>query len=452
MSNNYECLLIAALIASPELIGTVAVEPKVFTDTRYRAAFEVLSLLKNGDANPATICQELENKGWKNVETVKFVSTLVGIFPDPPGIDKVEFYAAKTNEAYGKRTLATKATSLLKEIRDPAVPLSENISTLGHLAVSAQQNAYDLKDPTGEGIVSRLMDQLGKGTPPSFPSGLTYLDAALASRGIKQGQVWFVVGNYGSFKSRTALHIADTAIGEGKSVCYFGLEDDELVYSVALMAAHFGIPERNFERHFSGEETSSDNQIGKAINWLVDVGKRWRVYDRAWNIGDWKRFAPAVQADKLKFGTNLVILDHVQLWATEYKDLAAIANMLMDTAQQAQVGLVVLSQVSNETMRNGAPANMLPTKGSGDFGAIAHVGFEVIKTKDTEFDATQPVLEALEANGTLKYLNKGKIVDEVGVRTRKIRKGNPNTFYLLFDPFSGKVLYQSTAPFKISLD
>jgi hypothetical protein len=113
--------------------------------------------------------------------------------------------------------------------------------------------------------------------------------------------------------------------------------------------------------------------------------------------------------------------------------------------------LVILSQVSNETMRNGAPANMLPTKGSGDFGAIAHVGFEVIRTDGTEFDASQSLLDELSAVGTLKYLNKARKVAEVGVKTRKIRKGNAQVFYLLFDPFSGKILLQRDTPLRISL-
>jgi hypothetical protein len=450
-TENYELLLLAALLASPEYVASTPLEGNAFGDARCRSIYEVMQFLKDGDLNEATICQELQNKGWSNVESVKFVSTLNGLteYVKP---ESIEFYCQRINDAYGKRVLSGKVAKVLTQIKDSAVPLGDNIAALGELAIGSQLGTMDFRDPTGAGIVKRLFESAEKGIKPAFASGLPLVDRALTIGGVAPEEMWVLSGQYKGYKSRIAMHMCDTAISQGKSVSYFALEGNEMTFSTSLMAAHFGIGKKWFYAAYRNEKTPRDADLFKAHDWLAhEVGNRWRVYDRKQGIGsNWKRFAPRLMADKMKYGTDLVILDHLQLYSRDYKVLSEVVNMLMDVVSQAEVAMVVISQVSNQDLREGFIPGMFSTKGTGDLAALANVGLEVQKPENADFTASERVMQMLSAQGMDKYVNSQRLLSEVALTLKIVREGNTPQTSCIFEPFSGKMLCQMETPVHIS--
>jgi hypothetical protein len=443
VTDNYEALLCAALLNSPELIGTVQLESKAFKDKRYRTLFEVLNSLKDGEINPAVVHQELVNRGWKRDETATLLNALTG--QDEVDLEVVEFYSSKVNESYGKRTLLNKLGLLTSQVKDATIPLEDNIANLSQLAISSQMGAT-LKDYTANGIYVRLIDSLEKEEPPAFHSGLDLVDSNLASEGMKPRQIWFFTGGYKQYKSRVIMNICNAALDQGKSVAYFGLEDDDITFTTALMAAKFSIPEKSFEAFYQKKENSYSEGIVNAINWMGELGNRWKVYDQTSRAGEWKQFPAMVMADKLKYGTDLVVLDHIQMWSEDNKELAEINKMLMRVSAQADVALAVISQMSNEVLWSGSNKNMLHTKGSGSFGALAHVGIEVFKDSEkSDFYLNKfPVIRTkLVERGMDKFVNKAGLLSEIKVSMKVVRKGNAKNIYCIFDAYSGKLLLES---------
>src|SRR5450756_2165932 len=102
-TNNYETILIGALLTSPELISATALDAKESCDDRLRTIYEIMKFLDEShmDINPATICQELENKEWTNLDAVRLVGILISLFPDDkPDLDTIDSYSKKVHEDY----------------------------------------------------------------------------------------------------------------------------------------------------------------------------------------------------------------------------------------------------------------------------------------------------------------------------------------------------------------
>ena len=246
--------------------------------------------------------------------------------------------------------------------------------------------------------------------------------------------------------------MVNSVIKQGQSVAYFGLEDTDITNTTALMACHFGLPERFFEANYAkSADTEMNKRLGEALDWASELGPRWRVYDRKHGIADWRRFASMVMADKMRYNTSLVVVDHIQCWSQDFEKLSEISNMLVNIAQQANVTILCLSQVSNESLRHGTPEGMLAAKGTGALGALAHVGIEMYRAAgECDFQATPPVMQMLKQSGYDKFLALGNWVSEIGINMKVVRNGQPNKFFVLFEPWSGKILAEYTNPFKVS--
>jgi hypothetical protein len=244
------------------------------------------------------------------------------------------------------------------------------------------------------------------------------------------------------------LHICDAALSQGKSVAYYALEDEDTSYATSLMCIHFGIPESAFEACRIGKQTSYGSKIAEAIDWFANLGDKWRVYDLSWDVDNWRRFPSLVAADKRRNDTDLIFVDHLQQWSGEYDELKQISTMLMKTAQKNDLGIFLISQVSNDTIKYGSAAGQIATKGAGDFGAVAHLGMEIFKDfNKSDFVATAPVLDLLEQQGTRQYLNKAQEVCEIRFSVKAVRRGSTPTFYVIFDVFSGRCLAEYKDPF-----
>lgn len=76
--------------------------------------------------------------------------------------------------------------------------------------------------------------------------------------------------------------------------------------------------------------------------------------------------------------TTHIIVDYVQQWGGEYKEMASYAFGLRAFAAEHNVSMIEISQFSNESIKFGSAAGQLAAKGAGEWGQTCHVGLELV--------------------------------------------------------------------------
>lgn len=130
----------------------------------------------------------------------------------------------------------------------------------------------------------------------------------------------------------------------------------------------------------TGLETQ--RKLDETLGWYESLDNRMRFYDGAnteVDIFDLDQALRLLELDVRLYGTTHVILDYVQgLYGGEDTEQAArFAQQLRAFAGRHKVNVIEISQVSNDTMKFGSAAGQVAAKGSGAWGATAHLGFEI---------------------------------------------------------------------------
>jgi hypothetical protein len=128
-----------------------------------------------------------------------------------------------------------------------------------------------------------------------------------------------------------------------------------------------------------------------------------------------------MENDCYERGTDFWVIDYLQIWKGELQDLESYVQDLLSLAGRRKVGIILLSQVSNETQKFGLVPGMVPSKGTGEPGQAAHYAW---------FARTEPSIGQREL----------KLVQVKG------RNAGFNMFWLHFDVETGRILDYAGAP------
>ena len=454
--DGFEAQFIAMLLDEPSLIRLASVEPDDFADTLHANVYKLLRGMKV-DVTPVTVHSELEQCGFGTA--IPYVESLYDLVPDDVSIEALKTRAAKLRENHIRRDTSKRLQEHLKRLQDPSLDLSKQISDVSEVLTDAGRGLLGEDSPTADAIIQRAHAQT-QGI--RFASGLSGVDAALTAHGMRQGHVWVIVAPYKGFKTGTALNIVDTLLQDNRSVSYVALEDNDIAFTEVLTAAHSGVPLEIIEDWHVDKITPPPiytQALQDAEDWLsVTVKDRFRVYDASKHaVHSWKAFPTLVAIDKSLYNTDVVVIDYVQAWAEEHEDLAQVAQMLVKVAAEYQVCLLVLSQMPNDAIKNGAGQH-LATKGSGSLGQATHVGIEVKFDKEQCFSKVTPdILKELAQHNVKHFLSMTggppfqgnptpSDIMEVGYHLKTVRRGKISKMYSLIDPVSQKVLLQSSKP------
>lgn len=214
---------------------------------------------------------------------------------------------------------------------------------------------------------------------------------------LAQKEVTVLAAQYKAGKTREALNWTYRLLDQGASVTLLVLEDDEGSFALKLMAAKYRVPKYVLERFiyggigFLGEDGKElAARCEAAIAWFEQVQGRLRIYDASARHDIFK-FDQAVELltlDKALHGTTHVIVDYVQAWGGEYKEMASYAFGLRALAAKQDISVVEISQFANDTIKFGSNYGQLAAKGAGEWGQAAHVGLELMldpEVGDREF-------------------------------------------------------------------
>lgn len=396
-----EILFAAYLLARPELLPAVNINPVKLKNETVRAVIKVLSVEGPAFAAPGPMIAAL-----RELPDNSDFDTLQEIFVSQPNPEDVELSTLVNLKTEIERAAVDRA--FIDDIRRQIAYIErgdnpEDVATRLTQAIERYTMAKIDRDHTTSGILSRL-----KQTPPKvrWKSGIEDIDRAFPGIGpdsqpsygmLAQKEVTILAAQYKAGKTREMLNWVYRLLDQGASISMLVLEDDEGSFALKLMAAKFRVPKHILERYiyggvgFFGDDSKElKTRCEAAIAWFEQVQNRLRIYDTSarHDIFKFEQALELLTIDKALYGTTHVFIDYVQAWGGEYKEMASYAFGLRAFAAKQDVSVIEISQFANETIKFGSGYGQLAAKGAGEWGQTCHIGLELMinpEVGDREF-------------------------------------------------------------------
>jgi len=453
-----EAQFVAILIARPEFAKAVQLDETDFQDIQNAAIFQALQQIKV-DVSTLTLAEQIKARipdfDIDYLEHVSFLDV------EDASLEQIQERANAIRQERVRQVSSSRLRAALTALADPGNDVQMALTSINNVVMDASQRILGQAKPTAPDILERAYQQkVGK----RFPSGLTGIDSNLTSEGMRHGQVWILSASYKAGKTTVALNICDSLLRQGKSAAYICLEDTDISFTEVLEGIHSGVKIKEIEDLHAGAKALKDLPVKQAAAltdteaWLrTEVKERWRVYDATYGVHDYRRFPTLVASDKILYDTDVVVIDYLQAWTEDRETAEKVAQMLVKVAAERQVCILALSQMSNDNIRNGSHAAMLGTKGSGAYGAAAHVGMELVYDPDNStVQVDDAILKDINATGVQHFLgldagpplagSRKKTgpseLTEIGVWLKAVRRGRRGHTILLMDRQSGKIYLQ----------
>lgn len=247
---------------------------------------------------------------------------------------------------------------------------------------------------------------------------------------LANGEIVIFSAAQGTGKTRTVLNWTDSLVEQGASVSWLCGEDTGLAYLLKLIGMKFGLFKWELEYYLVNKQKYLDEfgrdrhqLIERGLQWGRDISKQLRLYDRKGktNIAHFPSALSMMEGDCYQNGTDFWVIDYFQIFKGDLQELESYVQELLSLAGRRNVGIILLSQVSNETQKYGLVPGMVPTKGTGEPGQAAHYAF---------YATVDPAVGQKEL----------KLVQVKG------RNAGFNLFFLHFDVETGRIKDYAGAP------
>jgi replicative DNA helicase len=292
-----------------------------------------------------------------------------------PPIDEQEV-VKQLNDVYGrfkkgqyKSSYQQPYEQLVLEVPSEAKEI-ESFNPREHL----QQYVQRLSEPTGLGQVE-------------LPTGIAELDEA--TWGLKRGELYTVGARPGVGKSSLFVNIASNLCKVGKRVLFFSTEMSHEELFNKFIASGAEIPAFSFvTRTFTDEDKRKrDAYLPIFEKFSLDI------------INIYEPDAHAVRKSIEKFKPDVVIFDHIQHIAggdNEYKELSRFTRALKSIAMEANVAVLVASQLHRGAVAEGVTPELHHLKGCGTIEEEAQV--VILLHKETVEGEDVPIMVKVAKN------------------------------------------------------
>lgn len=221
---------------------------------------------------------------------------------------------------------------------------------------------------------------------PDLPTGYPTLDAA--TFGIKRGSLFTIGARPGTGKTTLACNIAINLCKSGKRVLYFSTEmsREELLNKFA--ASEGDIAATRFE-----DKQFTDGDRAKLVQFVA----QFKTYD----LSVVRLFKPDQQSVKdavAQHQPDVVIFDHIQHIETgdnEYAAISKFTKFLKQLAMEANIGVLVASQLHRGAAVEGVMPEIHHLKGCGTIEEEASV---VVLMHDDQKKDDRPILIRIAKN------------------------------------------------------
>lgn len=425
-SSALERVFVAHLLARPDLLPAVQPDSRTFDDPTVRAILQIVQTYGSAYTAPATLWAALDALP-QDVSPDAVEAVLLAV---PDGGDVELSTLLKLKDDVDSASIDRRAVGKIDRVlqRFGANPRDLSYKEIREALELAERSQVVARDHTATGIRARLTSSAPK---VRWQIGCADLDEALpginkageASNGLLgQGEVTVLAGQYGSNKSRIVHNWIVRCLDTGASVGLVILEDEESSIATKLMGVKFNLPFWKIEAYargqlgfLFGDVAAERAKLDAALNWFDGLGSRLRIYDgdTKSNVYHLDETLKLLELDARLYGTDVVVIDYVQQLkgGATYENSADHAQQLRAFAGRNKVALVELSQLANDTIKYGSSDGQVAAKGSGDWGAAAHIGLEVVRDFAIEDEFGLALKKARNAGRMRVY---GEIVPDTG--------------------------------------
>lgn len=412
----------AILLHESALLDVDGLEPRHFYRQAHAVIFKAIRALSMRGIVPdgLTVKDALARSG--TLESTGGFAYLASLVDGVPRSSNVTHYAEIVREKADRRSLII-AGQLLA---DEAFSGDEDVKTLINRAsqsLFAVERQGSGSDPVSmASLMPKVMDQIerwqaNKGGVTGLATGYRDLDDMLC--GLQPQELVVLAARPSMGKSALAMNIAEhVAVHLDKSV---------LVFSLEMSALSLGV------RELSGEAEVDSYRIKRGRLGGGDYARISHAYGVLGNERMWVDESPYKTVQdirstsrrmKLERGLDLVVIDYLQLIASEGKrhenrvlEIATMTRALKGLAKELGIPVILLSQLNRQSENR--PDNKPRLSDLRDSGAV-------------EQDADVVLLLYREAQYPDRRTEANAFDAEIGVA--KQRNGPTGTVYLRFDP------------------
>jgi replicative DNA helicase len=271
---------------------------------------------------------------------------------------------------------------LLSEISKDTFQISNN-STDEDTSIKYAIDQFSLKQDKYEERLNSGEEYLGIAT------GIKSLDKSI--EGLQPEHLITLSAFTSTGKSTMAMNIVKNLLNRDKRVCIFSLEMSKVDLIGKLLALETGIPTVRLIKGLRDDVVYAEQKLAKE-NLL---NKKLIIYSEISNVED---IVLAMQSEMTKDKVDLFVIDYIQnitgaININEYQLMTYAIKLLQQVNRQLKSTLLMLSQVSNETIKSTETFN-IQGKNSG---SIRHASDVFIYLKR---DATEDELTEIYNNGS----------------------------------------------------
>ncbi len=349
------------------LIASDILDPQDFYRKSHRIIYGALiDLYQLGETVEAvSLSERLKAKGEiEKIGGISYLSTLVGIVPTSAAI---RHHAKIVKEKSALRRVQRYAMELIERTKEGVDNLRAFFGEIEKDVTELSQIVREKKNP----YIASILTEIKDGWQNEDKSKRTYIPAdnklSFAIPGFYPGHLW-MIGGYTSVGKSTFLAqlITDVCDNEGAKVLIFSTEDSRKDKTIKLLANVLDVSQRCL---FTGDIKGFEERISLAEGVL----KSWDliIYDDVYSVDELRL---KVKKHKMQDSVDIVCLDFIQNLQGQgslYERMSNAIIRLQAMAKELQVTVIVLSQVSNEAMKEGT--EIIGLKGAGELAAAADI-------------------------------------------------------------------------------
>lgn len=398
----------SAQLASPEveraLLAAISVAPKyayllsdlhaeAFADARHREIWKALrALTESGRLERDAVGTDLtlladELRSRNKLDFVGGLAFLVQLDESIPDLGHIDEYVSTLRERHLRRVAHDECSATMRRLANVGTEDAGAICRKLRQSILDAEQAAVVDGFQEWGAVLRSVTAEVSEKKPGSTSGLStgYGDIDRVTQGFVPGQNIVIAGRPGMGKTSLALNIAyDCAVQRGKSVAVFSLEmgKDELV--LRMISSATGISHGKLRGGYMHEMDRM--KVKQHADLFADAP----LY-----ICDQGSVTPsliAAQCGRLKDGKglDLVVVDYLQIVTPErYRDnrtteVTDTSRMLKNMARDLGVPVIVLSQLSRESEKQGRRPRLSDLRESGAIEQDADIVAFLHRTGDEQ--------------------------------------------------------------------
>lgn len=241
-------------------------------------------------------------------------------------------------------------------------------------------------------------------------TGFEFIDTRIG--GLIPSQVWIIGAYTGVGKTFLSLQMMLNILKGGGKVVLFSTEMDRKMNVMRLLGNLAGLGTiKMMKGQLTEEEKASKAVAEKEIE---SYKNRLFIYDSVYTTEDIRLKAKKI---KLNHGLDVIVVDFIQnLRGSEniYERMSKAAIDLQQIAQELNITMILVSQVSQASANWKESQEVIEYKGAGEIAAIADVGI---------------------------WINKDKELKDIRhVHLRKVRHGSPGKFTVRVSFPSGRII------------